>query len=146
MDLMKIPYANATSGVKARAEIVKMLQGFGCEAVGFMDNFDDHSVLLAFTHRKRQVQLRASAQGWAAMFLKQNQWNRARRLPKEKWEKAALDQGLIAVNSILRDWIKGELTAIETGVLSFEQVFATHMMLPNGKPVMEEIAALTGPR
>src|SRR5882757_10818342 len=30
---------------KARAEIVKMLQGFGCEQVGFMDNFDDCSVL-----------------------------------------------------------------------------------------------------
>jgi hypothetical protein len=29
---------------KARAEIVKMLQGFGCEQVGFMDNFDDCSV------------------------------------------------------------------------------------------------------
>jgi len=35
---------------KARAEIVKMLQGFGCEQVGFMDNFDDCSLLLAFTH------------------------------------------------------------------------------------------------
>ena len=49
---------------KARAEIVKMLQGFGCEQVGFMDNFDDCSVLLAFTHRGRQVQLRASARDW----------------------------------------------------------------------------------
>src|SRR6267378_6482458 len=28
---------------KARAEIVKMPQGFGCEQVGFMDNFDDCS-------------------------------------------------------------------------------------------------------
>jgi hypothetical protein len=26
---------------KARAEIVKMLQGFGCEQGGFMDNFDN---------------------------------------------------------------------------------------------------------
>jgi hypothetical protein len=30
---------------------------------------------------------------------------------------AALDQGLIAVNSILRDWVKGQITAIETGIL-----------------------------
>jgi hypothetical protein len=55
---------------KARAEIVKMLQGFGCEQVGVMDNFDDCSVLLAFTHRGRQVQLCSSARGWAAMYLK----------------------------------------------------------------------------
>ena len=32
--------------------------------VGFVDNFDDCSVLLAFTHRGRQVQLRASARDW----------------------------------------------------------------------------------
>jgi hypothetical protein len=103
---MTTPYASATSGTKARADIVKMLQGFGCESVGFMDNFDDHSVLLAFTHRGRRVQLRASARGWAAMHLKQNPWSPQRRLSKPQWERAALDRGLIAVNSILRDWTK----------------------------------------
>jgi hypothetical protein len=90
---------------KARAEIVKMLQGFGCEQVGFMDNFDDCSVLLAFTHRGRQVQLRASARGWAAMYLKKNPWSSQRRVSRPQWERAALDQRLIAVNSILRDWV-----------------------------------------
>ena len=139
-----VPYANATSGAKARAEIVKMLQTFGCESVGFMDNFNDHSVLLAFTHRLRQVQLRASARGWAAMYLKSNPWSRSRRLSKEQWERAALDQGLVAVNSILRDWIKGQITAIETGILSFEAVFAPHMLMPDGRPVLDKIAAMTG--
>jgi hypothetical protein len=67
---------------KARAEIVKMLQGFGCEQVGFMDNFDDCSVLLGFTHRGRQVQLRASARGWAAMYLKKNPWSSQRRVSR----------------------------------------------------------------
>src|SRR6266403_6341174 len=55
---------------KARAEIVKMLQGLGCEQVGFVDNFDDCSVLLAFTHRGRQVQLRASARDWRRCTLR----------------------------------------------------------------------------
>jgi len=96
---------------KARAEIVKMLQGFGCEQVGFMDNFDDCSVLLAFTHRGRQVQLRASACGWAAMYLTKNPWSSQRRVSRPQWERAALDQGPIAVNSILRAWVKGEITA-----------------------------------
>ena len=63
---------------QARAEIVKMLQGLGCELVGgFMDNFDDCSVLPAFTHRGRQVQLRASARGWAAMYLKKTRGRRS---------------------------------------------------------------------
>src|SRR5258705_9860525 len=51
--------------------------GLGCERVGFMDNFDDCSVLLAFTHRGRQVQLRASARGWAAMYLKKTRGRRS---------------------------------------------------------------------
>src|SRR5258707_12813955 len=57
---------------KARAEIVKMLQGFGCEQVGFMDNFDDCSGLLAFTHRGRQVQLCSSALGRVGKCLNKN--------------------------------------------------------------------------
>lgn len=49
---MSVPYASATSGAKARDEITKMLQRFGCENVGFMDDFAGHSVLLAFRHRE----------------------------------------------------------------------------------------------
>jgi hypothetical protein len=36
------------------------------------------------------------------------------------------------------------VTAIETGILSFEMVFVPFMLLPDGKPVLEKIAALTG--
>jgi hypothetical protein len=57
----------ATSGNKAREEITKTLRRFGCESIGFMDEYDKHEVLLAFTHRGRQVQLRASAKGWAQL-------------------------------------------------------------------------------
>ena len=65
-----LPYASATSGANAREEITKILRRFGCESVGFMDDFDKHEVLLAFTHRGRQIQLPASAKGWAQMYLK----------------------------------------------------------------------------
>jgi len=44
-----------------------------------MDNFEDHEVILAFKHRGRAVQLRASARGWAAMYLKENPWTGRRR-------------------------------------------------------------------
>jgi hypothetical protein len=98
-----IPYGSAQSGASARDEITKILRRFGCESIGFMDNFDQHEVLLAFTHRGRQVQLRASAQGWAAMYLRENPWIERRRCTKQENEQAALRQGHIAVNSILRD-------------------------------------------
>lgn len=136
---MSVPYAGATSGASARAEITKLLQRFGCESVGFMDEFSDHSVLLAFKHRGRDVQLRASAKGWAQMYLKENPWNSRRRDKKHEYEQAALRQGQIAINSILRDWVKGQLTAVECGVLSFEAVFMPHMLTNDGRPLIERV-------
>jgi hypothetical protein len=134
-----VPYAGATSGASARAEITKLLQRFGCESVGFMDDFEDHSVLLAFRHRGRDVQLKASAKGWAQMYLKENPWNDRRRGKPCDYEQAALRQGLIAINSILRDWVKGQLTAVECGVLSFDAVFMPHMLTNDGRPLIERI-------
>ena len=136
------PYAGAQSGAAARDEITKVLRRFGCESVGFMDDFDRHEVLLAFTHRGRQMQLRASAKGWAQMYLRENPWNPRRRATKQEHEQAALRQGQVAVNSILRDWIKGQVTAVECGILSFEAVFLPYMLTADGRPVVERITEL----
>ena len=133
------PYASASSGATARDEVTKILRRFGCESVGFMDDFDKHEILLAFTHRGRQVQLNASAKGWAQMYLKENPWTSRRRGTRQEWEQAALRQGQIAVNSILRDWIKGQLTAIECGILSFEAVFMPYMLTSDGRPLVERL-------
>jgi hypothetical protein len=57
-----------------------------------------------------------------------------------------------AVYSILRDWIKGQVAAIETGVLSFDAAFLGQILLPSGKTVLEHAAqskllpALEGPK
>jgi hypothetical protein len=132
-----VPYATASSGANARDEVTKILSRFGCESVGFMDDFADHAVILAFKHRGRPVQLRASAKGWAALYLKANPYSGHRRTSRAEWERAALDQGLVAVNSILRDWIKGQITAVETGIMSFEAVFFAHMLTGDGRSVLE---------
>jgi hypothetical protein len=137
---MGTPYATASSGASAREDITKVLRRFGCESVGFMDDFDKHEVLLAFTHRGRPIQLRASAKGWAQMFLKENPWTSRRRGSRPQWEQAALRQGHIAVNSILRDWIKGQVTAVECGILSFEAVFMPYMITGDGRPLIERLA------
>lgn len=137
---MSVPYAGASSGASARDEITKILRRFGCESVGFMDDFEKHEVLLAFTHRGRPIQLRASARGWAQMFLKQEPWNHRRSGTEEAYKQKALRQGHLAVNSILRDWIKGQVTAVECGILSFEAVFLPYMITADGRPLMERIA------
>lgn len=139
---MSVPYASATTGTKAREEITKVLRRFGCESIGFMDDFEQHEVLLAFKHRGRQVQLRASAKGWAQMFLTEEPWTYQRRSTRQDYEQAALRQGHIAVNSILRDWIKGQVTAVECGILSFEAVFMPFMLTNDGRPLLDRVTDL----
>ena len=134
---MPLPYQGATSGVKAREEITKILRGFGCESVGFMDEFDTKTVILAFKWGERNVQLRASAQGWANALLKERPWNSRCTGTKSEYENKALNQGMVAVNSILRDWVKGQVTAIETGILTFEHVFMPYMLMTDGRQFIE---------
>ena len=137
---MTVPYENASSGGRAREEIVKLLQAYGCESVGFMDNFEKQSLLLAFTHRGRQIQVEASAQGWAVLYLKEHPYSYRMKRTQKEHEARALKQGMVAINSILRDWVKGQVTAIECGILSFEAVFMPHMLTNDGRPLIERLA------
>jgi hypothetical protein len=134
-----VPYAGARAGDAARNEITKILRGFGCESMAFADDFAKGDVVLAFEHRGRHVQLRASSRGWAQLYLKQNPWSYRHRTPRQEYEQAAVRQGYIAVSSILRDWIKGQVTAVETGILSFEAVFLPHMLTGDGRPLIERL-------
>lgn len=136
---MDIPYASATSGSKAREEIVKLLKHFECSRVGFMDEFETHTLILQFEWRGIPVTLKASAQGWANAYLKEHPYTHRTRGTQRDYELKWLRQGEIAVNSILRDWVKGQVTAVETGILTFEQVFMPYMMLPSGKSVLEHL-------
>jgi hypothetical protein len=140
--MKNIPYASASAGQRARDEITKVLLRFGCEEIGFKDHYTEHEVMLYFTHRGRQVQLRASAKGWAQLFLKEQPWNYNRRSTRQEYEQAALQQGHVAVNSILRDWIKGQVTAVECGILSFEAVFMPFMLTNDGRPLHERASEL----
>lgn len=139
---MTLPYASARSGMAAREEIRKILQHFGAESVGFMDEFDTHTMILAFTLRGQNIQLRASAQGWANAYLKEAPWNHRRQSTKADYEQNALDQGVIAINSVLRDWVKGQITAIETGILTFEHIFMPYMLLPDGSQLIDHARKL----
>ena len=135
-----VPYASVTAGQRARDEITKVLRRLGCESIGFMDNFEKQELLLQFTHRGRQIQLSASAKGWAQAYLKENPWTYRRRGAREEYEQYALQQGYVAVNSVLRDWIKGQMTAIECGIVSFEAVFMPYMLTSDGRPLIERLA------
>lgn len=139
MAVATVPYENATSGDEARGEITKILKRFGCSSIGFMDDFAKKEVLLHFEHRGNTVSLRASANGWAAMYLKAHPYSYRMRRTQKEHEAAAVEQGLIAINSILRDWVKGQITAVECGVFSFAAVFMPHMLAADGRPLIQHI-------
>lgn len=139
MTTTTVPYEGASSGESARGEIIKILKRFGCSSIGFMDNFENNSVTLYFEHRGNSVRLEASAKGWAAMYLRAHPYSNRMRITQAQHQKKAMDQGLIAINSILRDWVKGQVTAVETGILSFSAVFMPHMIAPDGRPIIEHL-------
>lgn len=136
---ISVPYAGATSGAAARDEITKLLRRFGAEKVGFMDNFDKNEVVLQFVHHGRPVALSASAKGWAAMYLKAHPWSARTRKSRAAHEAKALAQGFVAINSILRDWVKGQVTAVECGMLQFDAVFMPYMLADDGRSILEHI-------
>ncbi len=133
---MTVPYEKATSGEKARGEITKLLRSMGCDEIGFQDRYSEGVLVVVFRIRGSVYKLEASARGWAKWWLRQNPHTSRHRSTKQEHEAKALDQGLIAINSVLRDYCKGMVTAIECGALSIEQAMLGHMLLGNGQTVM----------
>lgn len=135
---MSLAYENATSGKNALADIQKLLREFGAGSFGSMEEFESGDLLIQFEYRERRVSVKASAKGYAAAWLRHHPWSQRMRSTEIEHERKALAQGMIAVYSILRDWIKGQITAVETGILSFEGAFLGQILLPSGRTVLEE--------
>jgi len=136
---MSLPYENTTAGDKALGEIQKLLRAFGCSKFGSMVDDEEGSVLVQFEYRGRMVNVKASIDGYAAAWLKAHPYTNRTRSTKTDHERKAREIASIAVYSILRDWIKGQIMAIETGVLSFEGAFLGQILLPNGNTVLEQV-------
>lgn len=136
---MALPYENATSGNNAINEIQKMLRGFGCNKFGTGEDFSTGELFIQFEHRDRMVMLKASARGYAAAWLKQHPYGPRIKGTRADHEAKALRIGGIAVYSILRDWVKGQVTAVEIGMMTFDAAFLSHILLPSGMSVIEHI-------
>ena len=126
---MNVPYASATSDMRAREEIRKILTCFGCESIGFMDDNTRHETLLAFEHRNQQIQMRVSAKGWATMWLKENPYNGRRRMTRHEYEQAALQR------AVLRAWAFGSAPFLKRLADTTERPVAPR---PRGRPRRRE--------
>jgi hypothetical protein len=122
----------------------KVLRAFGATSFGCMENYDEGTVIVQFTWHERNVSIKASGKGWAALYLKRHPYKYRMRVTSQQHEQRALQQGKIAVYSMLRAWIKGQVTAVECGLPSFEGVFLGQIMLPSGETVLERVTHTAG--
>lgn len=138
---MSLPYENATSGGAALEEIRKVLTKFGCARFGTMTDAEKGELIVQFSYRGRDVTATASYRGYAAAWLKEHPYTHRTRGSKVDHERKALKQAEISVCSVLRDWIKGQIVAVETGILTFEGAFLGQILLGNGRTVLEQVQA-----
>lgn len=137
---MGLPYENTTAGDKALVEIQKILRGFGCQQFGTMVDDENKQIIVQFKYRDKHITIPASIQGYAAAWLKEHPYTHRTKATKVNHERKAMEVASVAVYSILRDWIKGQVTAIECGILSFEGAFLGQIMLPSGMTVLQHVA------
>lgn len=134
-----VPYETATSGERALMEIQKVLGKFGCQSFGTMTDAERGMTVVQFKYRERQISLEASWKGYAAAWQKAHPWTSWTRGSQQEYDRKALEIGKVAVCSILRDWVKGQITAVECGIMSFDAVFMPHMLLPTGERVIDRV-------
>jgi len=139
----KLPYENATSGERALSDMQRVLQSFGCQSFGSMMDFDRGLLVVQFRCRERQIHVEASTAGYAKSWLAAHPWSRRMHKTREAHELEAQRVASLAVYSILRDWVKGQVAAIETGVLSFDAAFFGQIVLASGLTALEHVAHRT---
>ena len=137
---MKLPYETATSGDKALVDLQRTLAKFGCQSFGTMIDAEVGETIVQFKWKNRTVSLRASWKGYANAILKAHP-PRGYGTQRTKAIERANEQAKISVCSVLRDWTKGQITAVECGVMSFEAAFMPHMLLPSGERVIDRVQA-----
>lgn len=97
--------------------------------------------IVQFKWRGRSVSLEASWAGYAAALRRAQPRSPRSRISAGEQEQRFLAQAKISVCSVLRDWTKAQVTAIECGTLTFEAAFLPHMLLPSGERVIDRVRA-----
>lgn len=147
MSLKSLPYENASAGSRALDEAEKILRTFGCSNYGVMNDWERGVVIVQFQWKARRISIEASWRGYASAWLKAHPHSYRMRHSRVEHEQQAKRRGEAAVPSILRDWIKGQVTAVEMGLMPFEHAFMPHMLTFDGLRLVDKMQPLLeGPR
>lgn len=144
---MSLPYENTRAGSGALAEAEKILRKFGCSNFGVMNDWERGVVICQFQWKERRISIEASWRGYAEAWMKEHPWSHRMRKSMQQYKDEAKQRGEMAVPSILRDWIKGQVTAVEIGLMPFEHAFLPHMLTHDGARLADRVQLmLEGPK
>lgn len=132
-----LPYESANAGDRALTELQRTLEKFGCASFGVMTDAENGKTIVQFKWRERQVSLEASWKGYAGAWLKIHPYKSSFHKSRADHESRALAQAKMSVCSCLRDWVKGQMVAVECGVMSFEAAFMPHMLTTSGMRLVD---------
>lgn len=133
-----LPYEDSVAGDRALADLQRALAKFGCQSFGTMIDAEKGCTTVQFRWQGRIVSLEASWRGYAAAWLKAHPY-KSSRITRSQHETRAMEQAKKSVCSVLRDWTKGQITAVECGIMSFEAAFMPHILLPTGERLVDYI-------
>lgn len=130
-------YAQDTSvsSDRSRAEIERILARYGAQQ--FMYGWDQDSAIVGFVARGRQVRFLLPLPDREAREFTHTPSRGNRR--SDSQIEAAYEQAVRQRWRALALVIKAKLEAVEAGIVTFDEEFGMHFMLPNGKTVGEAI-------
>lgn len=119
---------------RSKAEIERILARYGADQ--FASGWDQKNAMIGFVFGNRSVRFTLPMPDRASQEIAFTPTGK-KRAPKEV--EAAFEQAQRQRWRALALVIKAKLEAVETGIVSFDDEFAMHMVLPNGQIVRDVV-------
>lgn len=117
---------------KTRSEIEKVLQRYGCDAFAFA--WEGQNAMIAFKANGRAVRFEVPIPDRNEFKTTPTGQYRYEAAIDKAW-----DQGIRQRWRALLLVIKAKLEAVDAGIVTFEEEFLAHFILPSGKTVAQEL-------
>lgn len=120
---------------QSQAELRKLLRAKGCDAIAFYEEGDARAVI-AFERKGRRVRLTLKYPP-----LKDYRYypGTYRSRPSENAIRVAWEAECRRLWRVLIVLVRGNFEAEDSGLVSFEQVWLAHMLLPGGETVADRV-------
>lgn len=136
--MKKLPYINSKCNpVQSQQRMRSVLLKFGVDRISFDEDFSNFTILIKFRYRDYPVCIPINYDVLARVFQKADPFTGRKQSTKDEWEKRLRQKAYNAAFSIIEDFIKSMITMVELGAFSFEEIFVSYFIGPNGKRLGE---------